>query len=70
MMNRAVGITRTILGLLAIEMFVPGGTLILLTLLLAGRPGSPMQQIMIRRYPALFRALPHLTGRLSLGGNI
>jgi len=69
-MNRAVGIAKTILSFLAIEMFVPGGTLILLTLLLAGRPGSPMMQTMIRRFPALFRVLPHLTGRLSLGGNI
>jgi len=69
MMNRVVGIARTILGFLAIEMFVPGGTLILLTLLLA-RPESPMMQAMTRRFPALFRALPHLTGRLSLGGNI
>ena len=70
MMNRAVGIARKIFGLLAIEMFVPGGTLILLTLFLAARPGSPTLQTMVRRFPALFRALPHLTGRPSLGGNI
>jgi hypothetical protein len=52
-MNRALGLARTIGSLLAIELFVPGGTLVVLTLLVAGRPGSPLLQTVGRRCPTL-----------------
>ena len=52
-MSRAFGLAKTIGSLLAIEVFVPGGTLVVLTLLVAGRPGSPLLEAIGRRCPAL-----------------
>jgi hypothetical protein len=57
-MGRALSLAKTIGSFLAIEMFVPGGTLIILTLLLTGRPGSPLLGFLGRRVPALLRVLP------------
>jgi hypothetical protein len=64
-MSRAVAIAKMIGSLLAIEVFVPGGTLIVLALLLTGRPGSPWQQRIARRFPALFRLTQGLTAHIS-----
>ncbi|OGB93709.1 MAG: hypothetical protein A2Z31_02700 [candidate division NC10 bacterium RBG_16_65_8] len=70
MMSRARGIAKTIGSVLAIEFFVPGGTLIVLTLLLSGRPGSPLFQALDRRCPGLVRMLSRLAGssRFAAGG--
>jgi hypothetical protein len=61
-MSRALAIAKMIGSLLAIEVFVPGGTLIVLTLLVTGRPGSPLQQRLARRFPAVFRFVSGLAG--------
>ncbi len=60
-MIRLLGAVRTIGSILAIEMFVPGGTLILLTILLKSRPGSPL----LKRIGGLHPALPRLLQRLA-----
>jgi hypothetical protein len=59
-MSRTLGIARTIGSYLAIEMFVPGGTLILLAVLLMSRPGSPLQTMIERRCPSFSRLLQRL----------
>ena len=59
-MSRALGIAKTIGSYLAIELFVPGGTLILLATLLMSRPGSPLQGLIARRWPLLSRLLQRL----------
>jgi hypothetical protein len=59
-MSRALGIARTIGSYAAIEMFVPGGTLILLAILLMSRPGSPLLTMIERRWPSLSRLLQRL----------
>ncbi len=59
-MIRVIGVVRSIGSLLAIEMFVPGGTLIILAILLTSRPGSPL----FRRVSGLHPALPGLFQRL------
>jgi hypothetical protein len=59
-MSRALGIAKTIGSYLAIEIFVPGGTLILLTVLLMIRLGSPLQTMIERRWPSLSRLLRRL----------
>jgi len=69
-MNRALGVAMTIGKLVAIELFVPGGTLILLTLLFASRPGSPLLQSIGRRFPALFRFLAGVTRSISVPSNV
>ena len=69
-MGRALSIAKTISSLLAIEIFMPGGTLIVLTLLLTGGPGSPLFGFVGRRVPALARAVSLLMGRVLPGGNI
>jgi hypothetical protein len=56
-MKRALGIIKTIGSLLAIELFVPGGTLIVLALLLSGRSGSPLAATLAKRIPLLSRVL-------------
>lgn len=61
-MSRALAIAKTIGSLLAIEVFVPGGTLIVLTLLVTARTGSPLQQRIARRFPAAFRFVSGLAG--------
>ncbi len=60
-MIRVLGVVKTIGSILALEMFVPGGTLILLTILLKSRPGSPF----LRRIGGLHPALPRLLQRLA-----
>lgn len=60
-MKRALGIVKTVGSLLAIEIFVPGGTLIVLALLLTGRSGSPLIGTLTKRLPVLSRVLPRLT---------
>ena len=57
MMQRALSLAKTAGSLLAIEMFVPGGTLIVLTLLLTGRPDSPLVAFLARRVPLLSRLI-------------
>ncbi len=64
-MNRALGIARMIGSLIAIEVFVPGGTLIVLALLVAGRPGSRLRQRISERFPAMFRLAAGLAGRVA-----
>jgi hypothetical protein len=54
-MRRALSLAKTIGSLLVIEMCVPGGTLIVLTLLLTGRSDSPLLGFLSRRVPALSR---------------
>ena len=61
-MSRVLAIAKMIGSLLAIEVFVPGGTLIVLTLLFTSRTGSPMQQRIARRFPTAFRLVSGLTG--------
>jgi hypothetical protein len=61
-MSRALAIAKMIGSLLAIEVMVPGGTLIVLTLLVTGRPGSPLQQRIARRFPAVSRLVSGLVG--------
>jgi hypothetical protein len=68
-MNRALGLARMIGSLLTIEVLVPGGTLIVLILLLTGRPGSPLLATVARRFPALSRFLAGLTAKVSFAGN-
>ncbi len=65
-MTRALGIAKTIGSLLAIELCVPGGTLIILTLVLTSRPGSPLLQTIGRRFPSLFRLMSTAMTRLPL----
>jgi hypothetical protein len=60
-MVRVLGVVRSIGSLLAIELFIPGGTLIILAILLTGRPGSPLR----RRIGGLHPALPRLFQRLE-----
>ncbi len=60
-MIRVLGLVRSIGNLLAIELFVPGGTLILLAVLLTSRRGSPL----LRRIGSLHPALPRLIQRLA-----
>ncbi len=60
-MIRLLGAVRTIGSVLAIEMFVPGGTLILLAILLTSHQGSPL----LRRIGGLHPALPRLLQRLA-----
>jgi hypothetical protein len=60
-MKRALGIVKTVGSLLAIEIFVPGGTLIVLALLLTGRSGSPLAETLAKRIPGLSRVLPRPT---------
>jgi hypothetical protein len=54
-MRRAVRLAKALASLLAIEIFVPGGTLLVLTLLWAGRPGTPLPGFLGRRVQALSR---------------
>jgi hypothetical protein len=61
-MYRALGLAKTIGSLLAIEVFVPGGTLVVLTLLVGGRPGSPLLDVIRRRCPALATWMVRLMG--------
>jgi hypothetical protein len=60
-MKRALRIIKTVGSLLAIEIFVPGGTLIVLALLLTGRSGSPFVGTLAKRIPVLSRVLPRTT---------
>lgn len=60
-MKRALRIVKTVGSLLAIEIFVPGGTLIVLALLLTGRSGSPLAGALAKRIPVLSRVLPRPT---------
>jgi hypothetical protein len=60
-MKRALHIAKTVGSLLAIEIFVPGGTLIVLALLLSGRSGSPFVGTLAKRIPVLSQVLPRPT---------
>ena len=60
-MKRALRIVKTVSSLLAIEIFVPGGTLIVLALLLTGRSGSPLAAALAKRFPVFSRVLPRPT---------
>ncbi len=57
-MYRALSLAKTIIGLLAIELFVPGGTLVVLAMVLSGRRYAPLSGLLSRRFPALTRLLP------------
>jgi hypothetical protein len=59
-MTRAFGIAKAIGSVLAIETFVPGGTLIVLAILLTSRPGSPLLAMIERRLPPVSRILRRL----------
>jgi hypothetical protein len=54
-MRHTMSILRTIASLLAIEIFVPGGTLIVITLLFTGRSNSPLAAALAKRFPVLSR---------------
>ena len=54
-MQRTLRVFRTIASLLAIEICVPGGTLIVVALLLTGRANSPFAAAITRRFPGLSR---------------
>ena len=54
-MSRVLSLAKTIGSLLAIEILVPGGTLIILAMLLTGRRGSPFLNVLGRHIPALSR---------------
>jgi hypothetical protein len=60
-MIRVLGVVRTIGSLLAIELVVPGGTLIVLAILLTGRSGSPL----LKRIGSLLPVPPRLFQRLA-----
>jgi hypothetical protein len=59
-MSRAFALAKAVGSVLAIETFVPGGTLILLAILLTSRPGSPLLAMIDRRLPAVSRILRRL----------
>jgi len=59
-MTRAFALAKAIGSVLAIETFVPGGTLILLAILLASRPESPLLAMIERRFPPVSRMLRRL----------
>jgi len=59
-MTRVLGIAKAIGSVLAIETFVPGGTLILLAILIASRPESPLLAMIERRFPPASRMLQRL----------
>ena len=67
-MIRAFGLVRKFGGLLAIELFVPGGTLIVLTILLTSRPGSPLVRRIRGLLPVLSRRLQPFASSLSSAG--
>ena len=67
-MGRVLGIAKMIGSLFAIELFVPGGTLIVLAFLVAGRPGSPLQQRIARRFPVVFKFVSGLAGNAAPSG--
>ena len=57
-MKRALRIVKMVGRLLAIEIFVPGGTLIVLAMLLTSRSRSPLGDFLAKRIPVLSRVLP------------
>ncbi len=59
-MSRVFALAKAIGSVLAIETFVPGGTLILLAILLTSRPGSPLLALIERRFPPVSRILRRL----------
>lgn len=61
MMKRALRIVKMVGRLLAIEIFVPGGTLIVLAMLLTSRSRSPLGDFLAKRIPVLSRVLPRPT---------
>ena len=65
-MNRVLGISKAIASLLAVELLVPGGTLIVLAVLLTNRPGSPLLRILEQRCPALFGMVSRVSGNLPV----
>ena len=69
-MRRVLGISRTIASLLVIEFFVPGGTLIVLAILFANRPGLPILSVLGRRCPAVLSILSRVTGNSALSNHI
>jgi hypothetical protein len=64
-MSRALGIAKMIGSLLAIELFVPGGTLIVLTLLVTGSPGSRVQERIAGWFPGASRLVSRIVGSAS-----
>lgn len=69
-MRRAVHIVKAIGTLLAIEVFMPGGTLIVLTILLTNGRGASLVSRVGRRVPSLSRVFPRWIGRRLRGGDI
>jgi hypothetical protein len=65
-MVRVLTLAKTVASLLAIELFVPGGTLIVLTLLVSGRTQSPWLHAALRRVPALSWVSQRLASNASL----
>jgi hypothetical protein len=60
-MKRTLRIVTMVGRLLAIEIFVPGGTLIVLAMLLTSRSRSPLGDFLAKRIPMLSRVLPRPT---------
>lgn len=67
-MSRALRIAKIIGSLLAMEVFIPGGTLLVLLILLTGRPGSPFHERVARRLPAGLGLISALVGTQSAVG--
>jgi hypothetical protein len=68
-MSRALRIARIIGTLLAMEVLIPGGTLLVLFILVAGRPGSPLHETVARRFPAALRVnLARMGKQWAVGG--
>ncbi len=67
-MIRALRIARIIGSLLAMEVLIPGGTLVVLLFLVTGRSGSPLQERIARRLPTAFRLISARMGKASAVG--
>lgn len=63
-MTRALAIAKALGTVIAIELCVPGGTLIILTLLFTGRSASPLVQKISKRFPSLFHLMTGAMARL------
>lgn len=69
-MRRAVQIVKAIGALLAIEVFMPGGTLIVLAILLTNGRYASLLGPVGRLVPELSRVFPRWIGRTLRGGDI
>ena len=65
-MLSALRIARIIGSLFAMEVLIPGGTLLVLLFLVTGRAGSPLQERIAQRFPAALRLISAGMGKPSV----